>query len=226
MSNPLFTQNYIDDVGSRYNIPRDIWRGLIATESGYNPYAKNPNSTAYGFTQLLRGTANDLGIDRTNPYQNLEGGAKYLSQQYNRFGDWDKALAAYYQGPGSVSRTGINSAGQKYIDTVSSNAGKTLSDFGRKAAEFAKDEAVKAGRAGLAVLTGGTSEAVIAGANALGIGGEDCGSLDFVCKLRKWFKDGDFFNRFGFLILGVIFVVASIYLLGKNQATQVLNLKG
>lgn len=221
-----YGQNYIDTVGQRYNIPLGIWRGLIATESGYNPNAANPNSSAFGYTQLLKGTAADLGINRFDPAQNLEGGARYLSQQYDTFRDWNKALAAYYQGPASVAREGINEAGQSYISRVFGNAGKRLEDFGRKTADFAKDEAVKAGRAVLAGVTGGASEVAIAGANALGIGGDDCGTLDFVCKLRKWFKEGDFFNRFGFVIIGLIFVVASLYFLGQSQAKAVVNLKG
>ena len=41
-----------------------------------------------------------LGVNPHDPKQNLEGGARYLSQQYRRFGDWRLALAAYNAGPG------------------------------------------------------------------------------------------------------------------------------
>jgi soluble lytic murein transglycosylase-like protein len=47
-------------------------------------------------------TARQLGVDRENPAQNLEGGARYLSQQYNIFGSWPLALAAYNAGPKAV----------------------------------------------------------------------------------------------------------------------------
>jgi hypothetical protein len=36
----------------------------------------------------------------------LTGGARYLSQQLKRFGSYDKALAAYNSGPGTVERYG------------------------------------------------------------------------------------------------------------------------
>ncbi|MEJ6746872.1 MAG: lytic transglycosylase domain-containing protein, partial [Yoonia sp.] len=36
--------------------------------------------------------------------QNLEGGAQYLRRQYETFGTWRLALAAYNAGPGAVER--------------------------------------------------------------------------------------------------------------------------
>ena len=49
-------------------------------------------------------TARNLGVDPHDPRENLEGGARYLSQQYRRFGDWRLALAAYNAGPEAVAR--------------------------------------------------------------------------------------------------------------------------
>ena len=51
-------------------------------------------------------TARMLGVDRRDPAQNLEGGARYLAQQYARFGSWPLALAAYNAGPAAVERHG------------------------------------------------------------------------------------------------------------------------
>ena len=55
----------------------------------------------------LPGTARELGVDASDPSANLEGGARYLRTQLDRFdGDIEKALAAYNAGPGRVIRSG------------------------------------------------------------------------------------------------------------------------
>ena len=58
-----------------------------------------------GLMQLMPHTANALGIsDPFDPEQNVAGGARYLRQQLDRFGEIPLALAAYNAGPGSVLR--------------------------------------------------------------------------------------------------------------------------
>lgn len=215
----MFRQQYIDDVGARYGIPTDIWRGLIATESGYNPYAANPVSSARGYTQLLKGTAVELGVNRLDPAQNLDGGARYLSQQFKTFGTWDKAVAAYYQGPGSVKKKGITSAGKDYVGKVFKNAGKTIDDF----TDGIKDNT--AARVALAGATAGISEAVIAGADILGLG-DKCGDWDFICKLREWLKEDNFFIRLTMIVLALIFIGGGLYLFGTGQAQKLIQQAG
>jgi len=51
-------------------------------------------------------TARRLVVDPKNPRQNLEGGARYLRRQYDRFGSWRLALAAYNAGPEAVEQHG------------------------------------------------------------------------------------------------------------------------
>lgn len=100
--------NYRDaasEAATRYNIPGDLFLRLVGQESSYNPGAVSPKG-AQGLAQLMPGTAAELGVDPTDPLQNLDGGARYLRQQYDRFGDWGLALAAYNAGPGAVQKYG------------------------------------------------------------------------------------------------------------------------
>jgi soluble lytic murein transglycosylase-like protein len=54
----------------------------------------------------MPGTARKLRVDPADPKQNLEGGARYLKEQYRTFGTWRLALAAYNAGPGAVKKYG------------------------------------------------------------------------------------------------------------------------
>ena len=87
----------------RHNIPEDLFLRLVRTESNFHPAAKSTKG-ALGLAQLMPHTARLLGVNPLDPGENLDGGARYLSQQYRRFGDWRLALAAYNAGPEAVER--------------------------------------------------------------------------------------------------------------------------
>jgi soluble lytic murein transglycosylase-like protein len=96
----------IDAAAAKYNVDPALLRGLIRQESNFNANATSP-AGARGLTQLMPGTAAALGVDPSVPAQAIEGGAKYLRQQLDKFGnDPAKALAAYNAGPGAVQRYG------------------------------------------------------------------------------------------------------------------------
>lgn len=78
---------------------------LVTRESGWNPGAVS-HKGAIGLAQLMPDTARLLRVDPNDPIQNLDGGARYLAQQYRAFGDWRLALAAYNAGPGAVQKHG------------------------------------------------------------------------------------------------------------------------
>jgi soluble lytic murein transglycosylase-like protein len=89
----------------RHGVPEDLFLRLVQQESGWNPGAVS-HAGAIGLAQLMPETARLLGVDPTNPTQNLDGGARYLRMQYNAFGTWRLALAAYNAGPGAVQQYG------------------------------------------------------------------------------------------------------------------------
>ena len=89
----------------RHNVPEELFLRLVQQESNWNPGAVS-HKGAIGLAQLMPGTAQMLRVDPADPVQNLEGGARYLRAQYERFRDWRLALAAYNAGPEAVERHG------------------------------------------------------------------------------------------------------------------------
>jgi soluble lytic murein transglycosylase-like protein len=89
----------------KHGIPQDLFLRLVHQESRWNAKAVS-HAGAIGLAQLMPGTAALLRVDPTIPAQNLEGGARYLKQQYTEFGTWRLALAAYNAGPGAVKKYG------------------------------------------------------------------------------------------------------------------------
>ncbi|NRA88472.1 MAG: lytic transglycosylase domain-containing protein [Rhizobiales bacterium] len=82
-----------------------LFRANIEIESGYKVNAKSPVG-AYGLGQLMPQTAKALGVDRLDYMQNLDGSARYLLAQINKFGDIKLAIAAYNAGPNAVHKYG------------------------------------------------------------------------------------------------------------------------
>lgn len=92
-------------VARSHGVPEDLFLRLVQQESGWNAAAVS-HKGAIGLAQLMPDTAKLLGVDPHDPQQNLEGGARYLRTQFDRFGTWDLALAAYNAGPEAVARYG------------------------------------------------------------------------------------------------------------------------
>jgi hypothetical protein len=56
---------------------------LVTKESGWNPNAQNPTSTAYGLFQFLNGTWGSVGASKTSdPLKQIQAGLKYIQQRY------------------------------------------------------------------------------------------------------------------------------------------------
>lgn len=102
---PAVYRRAVHSAAAAHEVPAPLLAGLVKAESGWDPTARSP-AGAYGLTQLMPYTADALGVDVTDPVEQLDGGARYLSDQLDEFGSVELALAAYNAGPGAVLAAG------------------------------------------------------------------------------------------------------------------------
>ncbi|GIP39633.1 hypothetical protein J31TS4_29130 [Paenibacillus sp. J31TS4] len=109
LSKPSSYEKLIEEAGSRHGVDPALIKGVIATESSFNPYAQS-SAGAKGLMQLMDGTARGFGVtDSFDPQQNIEAGTKFLAGLLAKYkGNEGVALAAYNAGPGRVDRLGIS----------------------------------------------------------------------------------------------------------------------
>lgn len=99
----------------------DQWAAIdwiVGKESGWNPNAKNPNSTAAGLFQLLAGTAAQYGGQSSDPGVQAQQGLQYIK---DRYGDPLKAKAFWeshnwYKDGGVVPTDGVQDNGTMMYD--------------------------------------------------------------------------------------------------------------
>lgn len=100
----------------KYNVNPAVVAAVASVESNGahtrdDGRIKESSAGALGIMQLMPDTAASLGVDPNDRKQNVEGGAKYLSQLIAKYGfDTDeqkrKVFAAYNAGPGAVDDYG------------------------------------------------------------------------------------------------------------------------
>lgn len=96
----------VQELAARFDLSPALIEALVWQESRWREGAVS-HAGARGLAQLMPGTARYLGVNPDDPFANLEGGARYLREQLDRFdGDLERALAAYNAGPGRVERAG------------------------------------------------------------------------------------------------------------------------
>lgn len=107
-----------EEAMAKYNVPLEI-KYLAIVESALNPKAVS-RVGATGLWQFMYQTGKEynLGIDsyvdeRSDPLKSSDAAARYMSNMYRIFGDWDLVLASYNSGPGNVAKAIRRSGGQE-----------------------------------------------------------------------------------------------------------------
>ena len=122
-------QSVAIDAARQNGIPPDFFLSLIGNgEGGFSNPGLSPKG-ALGPAQLMPGTAADMGVsDRADPVQSINGGAKYASQLWKKYGgDPVLTAAAYNAGPGAVDHHGgvpPFPETQQYVQRVTAGMGE------------------------------------------------------------------------------------------------------
>jgi soluble lytic murein transglycosylase-like protein len=100
----IVPQLLADAAADKYGLPRQLIRSVMAAESGFDQRALSPKG-AVGLMQLMPLTAQYLGVDPTDPAQNVDAGARYLRDLLLKYdGQLWHALAAYNAGPEALEK--------------------------------------------------------------------------------------------------------------------------
>lgn len=122
---------------SRYGLPSGILSAIMMNESRGDTFRGGRLLTseagAQGSFQFLPGTAKRFNVDVKSVESSARGAAEYLNVLFKRFGDWNKAIAAYHAGEGNVENgTNIGPRTRAYVSNaqkyISAANGKTSFD--------------------------------------------------------------------------------------------------
>lgn len=113
----------------RYGVDPALVRAIAWQESGWWQGARS-SAGAIGVMQLMPETAAWVGpalvgrrIDATDARDNIDGGTAYVAWLLRHADDRNRAVAAYYQGLGSVQSRGMFADTRQYVRSVNSHYG-------------------------------------------------------------------------------------------------------
>lgn len=99
--------SFFDEAASTYQVDAKLLKSIAKAESNFRSDAVS-SAGAVGIMQLMPQTAAGLGVSNSyNAYENIMGGAKYISQLLEKYnGNLSLALAAYNAGSANVDKYG------------------------------------------------------------------------------------------------------------------------
>lgn len=120
----------LNAAAARRGVDPALARAIAWQESGWSMSARS-HVGAIGVMQLMPATARWLGpallgraIDPYSASDNVEGGVAYLAWLIRTMGSERLAIAAYYQGQGSVRANGLLAETERYVASVSALRGR------------------------------------------------------------------------------------------------------
>lgn len=119
---------YVQAAADKYGVPPDILMAQMQQESGFKPGAMS-NKGAGGWAQFIPSTWEHYapGKSRADIVAATDAQAHYMRDLYDRFGDWNLALAGYNAGEGAVEKHGRKippyKETQNYVRSINSLRG-------------------------------------------------------------------------------------------------------
>lgn len=109
---PLFYETF-----NRYGVPEEV-AVLAIIESHFNPQARS-RVGALGMWQFMYRTAKGYGLtinsfvdERMDVQKSADAAARFLSNAYEKFGDWNLAMSSYNCGAGNVRKAILRAGGK------------------------------------------------------------------------------------------------------------------
>jgi len=99
--------NALINMEKEYKMPNGILQNIAYHESRYNPNAVS-HAGAIGIMQIHPRW--HKGVNAYDPYESIKYGAKYLQSLYDRFENWEMALAAWNWGQGNLAKHSFRKA--------------------------------------------------------------------------------------------------------------------
>lgn len=193
----------------KHGIPEDGFVAQIDKESGFQDdviYGRRRSSAgALGIAQFMPATARGMGVDPLNPEQALDGAARLMKGQYEKYGAWGFALIAYNAGP-------------RWADRLKAKE-ITFNDLPSETQNYVKDlggiygsERATAG-IGTAIGTGGdVLDKVLPGSPVADV----AGAVGKIADVLKFVTDPSMWLRIGGMILGALIMILGAYMTVKG----------
>ena len=111
------------DAERLFGLPDDLLARMAQQESSYQPDAVS-TAGAVGLMQIVPRW--HPGVDPLDPLASIYYAGRYMRENYDRFGTWSEALAAYNWGPTALAEHGLANAPEEtrnYVTAITGDLG-------------------------------------------------------------------------------------------------------